>query len=120
MLNIKFRKRKKKSESTARALTDKAAMKIAIAIYLLQNGFANFLNKKTKHFSGRTWKVLIIVLCACWGLFSFYVFSSALMPSSEKSMRFVLKAIPSRLIAIPKRSDSLEWMEKIYDERKKP
>ena len=119
-----FKKSKNKSEAlaaatkTAHALTDKAAMQMAIVINRLQNGFASFLNKKTKHFSGRTWKVLIIVFGACWGLFSFYIFSSALLPSSEKSTQPVRKSMPAHLIVTPKRNDSLEYLEMLYDLRK--
>jgi hypothetical protein len=120
MLKQIFKKRKGKSTSPTaiHALTDKAAMKIAIVINRLQNGFANFLNKKTKRLSRRTWKVLIVVFGACWGLFSLYVSSNALLPLSQKTKTSIHKTTTTLFIERPKRNDSIEWMEKIYDLRK--
>ena len=95
-------------------LADKAALKIAEFFVRVQYGFAKFMNRKTKRYSTRTWKVLITVFAVGWGSLSMYFIINACIkhPVTYKShyIQFIVK---------PARNDSLAIIEQIYEQEKK-
>ena len=108
-----FRKKRKANRVAAR-VTDQAAARIVKAVGRLQNGFARFMNQQTNHYSAKTWAVLIIVLAVTWVGFSLYFISTAL-----SKQPVVQKRDGQMFIIRPVHKDSLEWMEKVYQEKSK-
>ncbi len=116
MIRNFFRKKKAEPAMGSPAIMDKAANKIANGIAYMQNGFTMFMNKRTQHFSSRTWKILIIVFGAAWSVLCIYFFASGFLKHDPN------KAERKPIIMIqpmqPKYSDSLQLLEKIYEETK--
>jgi hypothetical protein len=109
---------KKKSEiqrqSTVNLLTDKAAMMIAVFFMRIQDAFVKWMTKRTKKFSARIWKWLIIVFALGWGSLNMHFIISAF----EKKRKEIYKGSSIQFIIKPAGNDSLALMEEIYEQEK--
>jgi hypothetical protein len=112
-----FERKKIKRHTTAALVTDKVATKIVAVINHLQNGFASFMNKRTQHFTTKMWKVLIVVFTAGWGSLSFYFFWYAFINHQQTPLQQINKANNHVFILKQKHNDSLDLIEKVYEQR---
>ena len=110
-----FKKRTPKSNdsSAVSRFTDKTAGQIVGAIIYIQNRFAVFMNKKTKHYSKLTWKILIVFFAVAWGGMSIYFISTAFTKQATTKIN------SGRIITVqPKKRDSQQLKEEIYKQQK--
>jgi hypothetical protein len=113
------KKRNRDSYTTAAQVSDKAAGKIVLFINRMQIGFAATMNKRTRHYSAKTWMILIVVLALLWGGMSFHFISTAFTnhPQPPKGLtidRNNYQMFMTRSL----NSDSLRLMEMIYEKQK--
>ena len=108
-MSWKLFRKKKDTMSTAEQLTDKAAGKIVAIIVFMQNRFAMCLNRKTKNFSIKTWRLLIVFLAIAWGSMSIYFIATAFTKPATTKINS-----GSIIMVKAKKTDSLQLAEEIY------